>query len=118
MKFSGVVLQINVLSWVAAAAFKTPTLRKLIREELEVNNIRKHLTGKSISEHVNDEKENILVAIYNSWFSTKDQFTQSTKNGLMNEDVAEFVAVTAGNVKITVVWDMTPYLMVESYDRV
>jgi hypothetical protein len=27
------------------------------------------------------------------------------KNGLINEDVAEFVAVTAGNVKITVVWD-------------
>jgi len=30
------------------------------------------------------------------------------KDGLINEDVAEFVAVTARPVKINVVWDMTP----------
>lgn len=36
----------------------------------------------------------------------------------MNEDVAEFEAVTAGTVKITVVWDTTLYSMVECYDRV
>jgi hypothetical protein len=41
MKFSGVALLLKFLSWVAAAAFKTPTSRKRIREELEVNNIRK-----------------------------------------------------------------------------
>jgi len=41
MTFSGVILLLKVLSWVAAAAFKTPTLRKQIREELEVSNIRK-----------------------------------------------------------------------------
>jgi len=41
MKFSGVVLLLKFLSWVAAAAFKTPTTHKHIREELEVNNIRK-----------------------------------------------------------------------------
>jgi hypothetical protein len=39
------------------------------------------------------------------------------KDGLINEDVAEFVAVTALTVKITVVWGMTPYSVVESYDR-
>jgi len=36
----------------------------------------------------------------------------------MNEGVAEFVTVTAGTVKIAVVWDMTLHSMVESYDRV
>jgi len=41
MTFSGVVLLLKVLSWLAAAAFKTPKLRKHIREELEISNIRK-----------------------------------------------------------------------------
>jgi hypothetical protein len=31
----------------------------------------------------------------------------------MNEDVARFEAFTVGAVKITVVWDMTPYILVE-----
>jgi len=69
-----------------------------------------------MSEHVNDEKENILVAISNSRFSTKSQFTQILKNGLINEDVAEFVADNAGNMKINVVWDTTLYSMLERYD--
>jgi hypothetical protein len=40
MEFSGVVLLLKFLSSAAAAAFKTPTSHKHIREELEVNNIR------------------------------------------------------------------------------
>jgi hypothetical protein len=40
-------------------------------------------------------------------------FRLSLKDGLINED-AECVAVTAGTVKITVVWQMTPYSTVEN----
>lgn len=60
------------------------------------------------------EKKNVLVAISNSWFSTKSQFTLSLKFGWINKDAAECEAVTAGAVKITVVWHMMPYSMAES----
>jgi hypothetical protein len=41
MKFSGIALLLNIMSWVAAAVFKTPITRKHIREELEANTTRK-----------------------------------------------------------------------------